>query len=342
MTTVRLVRPYHDRSDEDLMRELAAGRQEALGPLHSRYAALIFNLAAQTLDRAAAEEIVQDVFLVVWRKAETFDPARGSFRPWVLRIAHLRIINELRRRGRRPKAVPDPEGLRLMTLPDGSPAPDEAAWQEYQRTAVQNAVAHLPPPQRQALSLAFFDDLTHEQIATFLGVPLGTTKTRIRAGLQKLRVYLTPVLVAVLVLLAGLLAALGLRAHGQQATVAQQIRALRLVTSSEVVPIRLTAAPGLPAEMHATYRGHAGESIAVMTFEHFAPAPAGKSYQVWARQNGQWSALGTIQLDSSGDGLLIIERPAIATTPDALEVTLEPTGGNATPSGPVVVSWSGP
>src|SRR3954468_3264774 len=183
MSTVRLVRPYADFSDEELMGELAAGRQEALAPLHGRYAALIFNLAAQTLDRAAAEEIVQDVFLVVWRKAGTFDPERGASSPGGLRIPHLRIINELRRRGRRPVAAPDPEGLRLMTLPDESLPPDEAAWQEYRRTAVQDAVSHLPAPQQQALSLAFFEDLTHEQIATFLNLPLGTAKTRIRAGL---------------------------------------------------------------------------------------------------------------------------------------------------------------
>jgi RNA polymerase sigma-70 factor, ECF subfamily len=338
MSTVRLVQPYDELSDEELMRELAAGRQEVLGPLHRRYAALIFNLAAQTLDRAAAEEIVQDVFLVVWRKAGTFDPARGAFRPWVLRIAHLRVINELRRRGRRPAAALDPDGLRLMTLPDTSPPPDEAAWREYRRTTLQDAVAHLPPPQRQALSLAFFDDLTHEQIAAFLDLPLGTAKTRIRAGLQKLRVYLTPLLIVVLTLLAGLLAALGIRDHqGQQASVALQMRALRVVTSSEVVPIRLTAAPGVSPQTHAVYRGLPGNPTAVMTFEDFAPAPAGQVYRAWARYNGQWVALGTVTPDSAGDAMLIIERPETATPPEALQVTLEPVRGSPTPTGPVVV-----
>jgi RNA polymerase sigma-70 factor (ECF subfamily) len=342
MSTVRLVRPYEELDDEELMRALAAGRQEALAPLHRRYAALIFNLAAQTLDRAAAEEIVQDVFLVVWRKAGTFDPARGAFRPWVLRIAHLRVINELRRRGRRPTAAPDPDGLRLMTLPDTSPPPDEAAWREYRRTTLQDAVAPLPPPQRQALSLAFFDDLTHEQIATFLNLPLGTAKTRIRAGLQKLRVSLTPLLIVLLTLLAGLLAALGIRDHQQQADAALQLRALRVATTSEAAPVRLTAAPGVPATTHAVYRGVAGNPTAVMTFENFAPPPAGQIYRVWARHNGQWVALGTMTPDSAGGAMLIIESPEVATPPEALQVTREPIRGSPTPSDPVVVSWSGP
>ncbi len=342
MTTVRLVQPDNDRSDEELMHALAAGHQEALAPLHSRYAALIFNLAAQTLDRAAAEEIVQDVFLVVWRKADTFDPARGAFRPWVLRIAHVRIINELRRRGRRPQAAPDPEGLRLRTVPDGSPPPDEAAWREYRRATVQEAVAHLPPPQRQALSLAFFDDLTHEQIATFLNLPLGTAKTRIRAGLQKMRVYLTPLLIVVLALVAGLLAAAGFRAHGQQAITQQQARALHLVTSSDVTPIRLNAMPGIASKTHATYRGRPGETLAVMTFENFAPAPPGQTYQIWARHNGQWVSLGTMTPDANGYALLLIENPANAAPPEALEVTREPVRGSPVPSGPVIVSSAGP
>ena len=73
-----------DRSDEELMSQLAAGRPEALGPLHGRYASLVFGLAARSLDRATAEEITQEVFLTVWQKAATFDPARGTFRAWVV------------------------------------------------------------------------------------------------------------------------------------------------------------------------------------------------------------------------------------------------------------------
>src|SRR3979411_3328042 len=90
------------RTDEELIAELAVGRQESLGPLYTRYAAAIFRLAEHSLDLAAAEEIVQEVFLAIWRSAPTFDPHQGAFRPWLYQLAHWKILNELRRRRRRP------------------------------------------------------------------------------------------------------------------------------------------------------------------------------------------------------------------------------------------------
>src|SRR5215510_12823898 len=168
-----------ERTDEELMQQLAAGAQEALGPLYSRYARLIFHLAVRTLDRPAAEEIVQDVFLAVWRRAATFDPARGAFRPWVLQIAHFRILNELRRRNHQPQLEPDPDGLYLANLPDEGPEPAEATWRASLRARFHTAWADLPPPQRQSLGLSFGEDLTHEQLTADLNLPLGTVKLRI-------------------------------------------------------------------------------------------------------------------------------------------------------------------
>ena len=110
-----------DVSDESLMSDLASGHQDAVGLLYARYAPTILGMAAQALGRPAAEDVVQDVFLSVWKGARTYDPARGPVRPWLLQIAHFRIANELRRRSRRPQIEPDPEGERLAGLADPSP-----------------------------------------------------------------------------------------------------------------------------------------------------------------------------------------------------------------------------
>jgi RNA polymerase sigma factor (sigma-70 family) len=339
MRVIRGTPTAQDASDEELMARLAAGQQEALGPLYSRYAPLIFNLVAQSLDRAAAEEIVQDVFLAVWRRAESFDPERGAFRPWLLQIAHHRIVNELRRRSRQPQVEPDPEGLRLVNLPDGEPEPAEAAWRAQRSAALHSAFEALTPAQRQALGLAFFEELTHEQVAATLNVPLGTAKTRIRAGLQVLRGKLAPVVAALA--LGGILAALGGRYQAEQAALQRDERALALVTASDTQLVRLTAAPGVPDATHGTYRGKPGATIAVMTFSNFPPAPAARVYQAWALRSGTWTSLGTVQPDANGSARLIAEGPDLAVPPEAIQVTLEPGAGSVAPSGPVVIAWPG-
>jgi RNA polymerase sigma-70 factor (ECF subfamily) len=323
-------------SDEALMGRLAAGEREALEPLYQRHARVIYSLAAQTLGPAAAEEIVQEVFLAVWRKADTFDPRRGTFRAWVLQVAHLRILNELRRRSHRPQLAADPEGLRLAEVPDGDPEPAEATWRAYRRSAVRAAVAALPPAQRRALGLAFFEDLTHEQVAEVLRLPLGTAKTRIRAALLKLRHQLTPVLAALLVAAA---VPVGVRVQQEVARAQQYDRALHLVTTSDVVPVRLTPAPGVPEAAHGTYRGRPGAPIAVLTFSNLPPAPAGQAYQAWVHHPDGWTSLGLVRPDAQGSARLIVEGAALAVPPDALQLTLEPAGGRPAPGGPAFVRW---
>src|ERR671930_1588878 len=140
--------------DGELVRRLAAGHQEALGPLYARYAPLVFGLAAQSLDRAAAEEIVQDVFLAIWRKASDFDPAQGTLRGWLLQLAHWRILNELRRQSRRPRLERDPDGERLTAIEDSQPDPAEQVWRDERRAVIRAALDALPANQRQALALA--------------------------------------------------------------------------------------------------------------------------------------------------------------------------------------------
>jgi RNA polymerase sigma factor (sigma-70 family) len=327
-----------DASDEDLMRALAAGEQDALGPLYSRYGPLVFSLAAQSLGRPAAEEIVQEVFLAVWRKADTFDPARGTFRAWVLQTAHYRIINELRSRGRRPQAEPDPDGVRLAALHAPDPEPPDAVWTSYRRDAVRAAMQRLPPPQRQALGLAFFGELTHEQVASVLELPLGTAKTRIRAGLQKMRLALAPVIAAVAV---GSLAVLGVRYQAEYALADRNARALELMTASDAESLRLAPAAGMPAVSHGHYTARPGTPLAVLSLSYLPPAPAGEAYQAWVREGDAWRSLGVTPVDATGHGLVIAEGTDLGTLPEAVQVTLEPAGGSRAPSGAVVISWAG-
>ena len=323
--------------DEELMLQVANGSAEALRLLHARFARPILRLAAHTLDRAAAEDVVQDVFVAVWRNARRFDPERGSVRAWILQIAHFRLLNELRRRSRQPQVVPDPDGLVLDAVPTGDPGPAEAAADRHRRDVLRSALDQLPPPQRDAVGLAFLDDLTHEEVAAELGLPLGTAKTRIRAGLQKLRAALEGRWAALGALC--LLAALGVRWAAERATLARYDRALSMVTSSDSVNVRLAPVRGMPDETHARYRGRPGAAIAVLTCSSFRPAGRGRAYQAWVRHGTTWTSLGTVEPDATGSARLIAESPALRALPDGVEITLEPRAGSTAPTGPVIVAW---
>jgi RNA polymerase sigma-70 factor (ECF subfamily) len=327
------------RSDEELMLDLAGGQQDALGPLYSRYASLVFHLAAHSLDRAAAEELVQEVFLTIWRGSAGFDASQGAFRPWLLRLTHWKILNELRNRRRRPATSHEDEEPVNQVI-DTTPGPEERAWQTEHERIIRSALETLPAKQRQAIALAFLEDMTHEQVARALDVPLGTAKTRIRSGLQTLRHHLAPMSAA---LLGIALVALGYRYVQNQIALQREQRALILVTTSDLVPMRLTpAGPGVPAGAHANYRGRPGVDLAVLTTELLASPPTGESYQAWVRHGATWTSLGTFAPDRDGAAQVIAESPALTTPPDAVEITLEPSSGSQAPTGQVVVAWQGP
>lgn len=324
--------------DEALMRQVADGSAEALELLHRRYARSVFRLAVRTFDRAAAEDLVQDVFIAVWRNAGRFDPARGTVRAWLLQIAHFRILNELRRRSRQPELV-DGEAFAIDRVPAGGLGPAEAVSAQHRRDVLASAMAQLPPPQRTAVDLAFLDDRTHEQVAAELGLPLGTAKTRIRAGLQKLRSTLGPQWAALIALC--LLLALGLRLRSEHATVARYDRALSMVTASDSVNLRLAPSPGTPAETHARYRGRPGVGLAVLTFSRLPSLPAGTVYEAWARHGATWTSLGTVVPDADGGARLIAESPVLTVLPEALQVTVEAVADERlVPSGPAIVAWA--
>lgn len=331
--------PASQRSDDELMRDLSHGHEEALGPLYSRYASLVFRVANQSLDRPAAEEIVQEVFLKIWRGASSFDPDQGGFRQWLMRLVHWKILNELRRRRRRP--AEDTDGVsdadRFQQLADAEPGPEELAWQNEHGKVVHSALEALPPKQRQAVAMAFLEEMTHEQVALALGVPLGTAKTRIRSGLQILRLQLAPIATSLL----GLgLALLGFRYVQSQMAYERDERALILLTTSDLAPLRLTpASASVPAGAHANYRGRTGNNLAVLSVEALPVPQAGLTYQAWARHGALWTSLGEFMPGPDGTARLIAENAALAAPPDEVEITLEPSSNAQAPGGQVVLAW---
>jgi RNA polymerase sigma-70 factor (ECF subfamily) len=202
---------------------------------------------------------------------------------------------------------------------------------------LKRALEELPPPQRQALGLAYFEDLSHGEIASVLGVPLGTAKSRVRAGIESLRGKLAPIAAALALLL--LVAGLAVRFAARSTDLARDERALAMLTSSDAESLRQVAAAGVPEATHATYRHRPGAGIAVLTFSNFPPAPAGRTYRAWALLAGRWVPLGAALPDSSGKARLIAEGDAFTSRPDRIEVTREPSAGGAAPNGPVIVRW---
>ena len=180
--------------DVELVERLGRRDTRAFEALYDRYVRLAFAVALRVLlDRERAEEVVQDVYVKLWRQPSLFDPRRGTFRPWLLRVVHHRAIDELRQINRdRAQTAEDPEGRILEALPDVGPALEDAAESSIEREKVLDALDKLSPSQREAIEMAFFDGLTHAQIAERLGEPLGTVKTRVRLGMRRLRDLLAP------------------------------------------------------------------------------------------------------------------------------------------------------
>jgi len=169
-------------TDTSLLARMAQRDPKALDLFYTRHARAVFSLALTMVgDHTRATDLTQDVFLLVWRSAGTYRPT-GSARAWLLRLTRNRAIDELRRDRRRlAREAPLPEPL-IQALPEPRALADAA-----ERQAVRDALAALPAEQRDALVLAFFQGLSHQEIATCLRTPLGTIKARIRRALQTLR-----------------------------------------------------------------------------------------------------------------------------------------------------------
>jgi RNA polymerase sigma-70 factor (ECF subfamily) len=183
--------PRDERWDV-LVAGMARGDQRALASLYDATAAPVHSLVTRIVkDDAMAEEVTGDVYLQAWQQAARYDAARGSALAWLLAIARTRAIDRIRV-GVAARATVEPVE-RAAHVPSGRPGPEDTCSAEERRRHVRAALDGLPPEQREAVELAYFDGLSHGEIAARLAQPLGTVKTRIRLAMTKLRDALSPI-----------------------------------------------------------------------------------------------------------------------------------------------------
>jgi len=167
-------------SDAVLLSAMRSGDEQAMAEVYDRYSGIVYSVALRVLgDTGAAEDVLQEVFMQLWRNPDVFDSSRGNLGPWLAVIARNRAIDALRKR--RPES--DIEDVVVSVHPNMAADADRARAMEK----VRDSLGSMPAAQRSALEMAYFEGLSHSEIASKTGEPLGTIKTRIRSGLLTLR-----------------------------------------------------------------------------------------------------------------------------------------------------------
>jgi len=185
---------YKGLDDEALMQRLFVRDLDAFRTLYARYSTLVYSTCLRVVrDTQIAEDMVQEIFLRVWRKPESFAADRGRFTTWLTSVSRNRAVDEVRSRNRRFRhEAASPEEQEREFPDDDANDPALTAELSDQRRMILTAMADLPADQRDVINLAYFGGLTQQEISDRLSQPLGTVKTRIRLGMQKLRVALMP------------------------------------------------------------------------------------------------------------------------------------------------------
>jgi RNA polymerase sigma factor (sigma-70 family) len=188
MQTTRDAETQNEPSDEALLNAIASGAVWAMDSLYQRYSRILYSLAYRMVaDHQVAEDLLQDAFLAVWRRATTYSPQSGAVRSWLISIMHHRTIDYLRRVHRRSTIQEAP--LEELELNESIAYPDawDAAWQSMKSSHVRAALMQIPTEQRLVIELAYFQGWTHSEIAQGTQIPLGTVKARMRLGLLRLK-----------------------------------------------------------------------------------------------------------------------------------------------------------
>jgi RNA polymerase sigma-70 factor, ECF subfamily len=179
-----------DPTDRSFLQRIAARDTAALAALYDRHSRLLFGLILRIVrDRAEAEEILQEAFVRVWTRAETYDARVGEPLPWIVRLSRNVAIDRLRaRRSRGAVDTPPPDRDMVEAVAASDiQSPEAVVFDTERRQALSDALAALPAEQRQLIEAAFFEGYTHSELAHRFGLPLGTVKTRIRAGMIAMR-----------------------------------------------------------------------------------------------------------------------------------------------------------
>ena len=188
MYITRNAESQDEPSDEALLNAIADGAVWAMDSLYQRYSRILYSLAYRMVaDHQVAEDLLQDAFLAVWRRATTYSPQTGAARSWLISILHHRTIDYLRRVRRRSTIQEAP--LEELELNESIAYPDawDAAWQSVKSSHVRAALMKIPPEQRLVIELAYFQGWTHAEIAEGTQISLGTIKARMRLGLLHLK-----------------------------------------------------------------------------------------------------------------------------------------------------------
>jgi len=178
----------NEPTDASLMERVLQHDSRALETLYDRYARLVYSLVLRISQQpASAEEIVQDVFLQLWRNAKRYQPTRGPLEPWLFTVARNKALDFLRLKREKQRRREDSADFDLPPSAVVHPDPEGAMDQSRRAEKVRALMNSLPAPQRRAIELAFFEGMTHSEISAAIGEPLGTVKSWIRGGLLRLR-----------------------------------------------------------------------------------------------------------------------------------------------------------
>jgi RNA polymerase sigma-70 factor (ECF subfamily) len=176
--------------DAALVERLAARDGTALDELYTRYGRPSYSLAFRiTGDQGFAEDVVQEVFLALWRDPSRYDRSRGGFASWLLSMTHHKAVDAVRREEslRRRRTAATEEAVAMLDDPGQASSVDEEVWSVVRAERVREALRALPRPQREAIALAYFGGFTQREVAALTDTPLGTVKTRMLAGMRRLR-----------------------------------------------------------------------------------------------------------------------------------------------------------